>query len=97
MWFILAPVAHRWDLGPLYVSVVLFILLQRHGTLCLFFMHLFINGGSNIYVYIVMLSTTTFVRMIALKACNGIEYPMLLRNTCASETFCFLYRIKMNR
>lgn len=21
-WFILAPVAHRWDLGPLYVSIL---------------------------------------------------------------------------
>lgn len=51
MWFILAPVAHRWDLGPLYVSVALFILLQRHVTLCLFFMHLSINGGLNIFVY----------------------------------------------
>lgn len=20
MWFILAPIAHRWDIGPLYVS-----------------------------------------------------------------------------
>lgn len=28
LWFIMAPVAHRWDVGPLYVSIlVLFFLL----------------------------------------------------------------------
>lgn len=41
MWFILAPVAHRWDLGPLYVCLLSSFLL----FVFLFYFFLFFWGG----------------------------------------------------